>query len=120
MDFEATLALAQDLGADYADVRVETVEEQKITVQDGEMRDLVAGAETGFGLRVLLNGAWGFASSNDLRPAALREAAETAVTLAKVTEFEDFVLHPETDASLRAFPAARYVTDATGIERASA
>jgi hypothetical protein len=43
-----------------------------------------------------------------------------AVTLAKTTDFADFVLHPETDASLRAFPAARYVTDATGVERASA
>jgi ribosomal protein L36 len=43
-----------------------------------------------------------------------------AVRLAKASGFEDFVLHPDTDASLRAFPAARYVTDATGIERASA
>lgn len=85
MDFEATLALAQDLGADYADVRVETVEEQKISVQDGELRDLVAGSETGFGLRVLLDGAWGFASSNDLRAAALRDAAETAVALARAS-----------------------------------
>ena len=42
-----------------------------------------------------------------------------AVTLAKNTGFADFVLHPDTDASLRAFPAARYVTDAAGIERAS-
>ncbi|OSQ51405.1 sulfotransferase family 2 domain-containing protein [Marivita geojedonensis] len=43
-----------------------------------------------------------------------------AVTLAKSTDFTGFVLHPETDASLCAFPAARYVTDATGVERASA
>lgn len=42
-----------------------------------------------------------------------------AVTLAKTTEFADFVLHPDTDASLRAFPAARYVTDAAGVERTS-
>ncbi|MCI5109542.1 MAG: sulfotransferase family protein [Marivita sp.] len=43
-----------------------------------------------------------------------------AVKLAKNTGFADFVLHPDTNATLRAFPAARYVTDATGIERASA
>jgi hypothetical protein len=43
-----------------------------------------------------------------------------AVTLAKATGFEDFVLHPDTDASLRAFPSARYVTDAAGVERCSA
>lgn len=43
-----------------------------------------------------------------------------AVTLAKAQPFETFVLHPETAASLRAFPYARYVTDAAGINRASA
>lgn len=91
MDFEAALALAQDLGADYADVRVETVEEQKISVQDGELRDLVAGTETGFGLRVLLDGAWGFASSNDLSAAALRDATETAVSLARASRAEPAV-----------------------------
>ncbi|MBO6882254.1 MAG: sulfotransferase family 2 domain-containing protein [Marivita sp.] len=42
-----------------------------------------------------------------------------AITLAKATSFGAFVLHPDTEASLRAFPAARYVTDATGVERAS-
>lgn len=43
-----------------------------------------------------------------------------AVTLAKAEQFEGFVLHPDTDASLRAFPYARYVTDAAGITRAAA
>ena len=43
-----------------------------------------------------------------------------AVTLAKAVSFEDFVLHPDTHASLRAFPAARYVTDAAGRDLCSA
>ncbi|WP_416883061.1 sulfotransferase family 2 domain-containing protein [Marivita sp.] len=43
-----------------------------------------------------------------------------AVTLAKATSFEAFLLHPDTEASLRAHPAARYVTDAAGVERCSA
>ena len=85
MDFEAALHLARDQGASYADVRVETVEEQKIQVEDGELRGLVSGMETGFGLRVLVAGAWGFASSNDLSPAALRDSVETAVRLAAAT-----------------------------------
>lgn len=46
--------------------------------------------------------------------------SHAAVTLAKSSAFPDFVLHPETDASLRAFPYARYVTDAAGSNRASA
>lgn len=43
-----------------------------------------------------------------------------AVSLAKSEPFDGFILHPDTDASLRAFPAARYVTDALGVERCSA
>jgi hypothetical protein len=43
-----------------------------------------------------------------------------AVTLAKASSFTEFVLHPDTDSGLRAFPAARYVTDASGVEHAAA
>ncbi|WP_299784767.1 sulfotransferase family 2 domain-containing protein [uncultured Marivita sp.] len=43
-----------------------------------------------------------------------------AVELAKTHDFSGFVLHPDTQASLRANPYARYVTDAAGAERASA
>ncbi len=43
-----------------------------------------------------------------------------AVTLAKSEPFDGFILHPDTNASLQAFPAARYVTDAAGVERCSA
>lgn len=83
MDFEAALALAQDLGASYADARIETTDEQRISIQDGELRDVIGGIETGFGFRALVDGSWGFASSNDLGPASLRAAAEHAVALAK-------------------------------------
>ena len=38
----------------------------------------------------------------------------TAVTLAKTRDFAAFLRHPHTVASLRAWPASRYMTDATG------
>lgn len=91
MDFQAALHLAQDNGATYADVRLETTREQKLTIQDGELQDLVAGTDTGFGLRVLKDGAWGFASSNDLSPAAIRSAVETALRLASASATENEV-----------------------------
>jgi hypothetical protein len=43
-----------------------------------------------------------------------------AVGLAKTHDFAGFVLHPDTRAGLRAYPYARYVTDAAWNERASA
>lgn len=83
MDPERALQRCLDAGASYADLRVETQEEQKIQVQDGDLRTLVAGEETGFGLRVLVDGAWGFASSNDLSGRSWNRAVDDAVRLAR-------------------------------------
>lgn len=83
MDTATVLDRARRKGAAYADVRLETVDEQRIRVQDGELRDLVSGSETGFALRVLVDGRWGMASSNDLAPASWRNALDAALRLAR-------------------------------------
>lgn len=83
MDPEAVLSRAQDAGASYADLRLETVEEQRLRIEDGALDSLVAGTETGFGLRVLVDGAWGFASSNALDLASQAAAVDAAVRLAR-------------------------------------
>ena len=83
MEPEQALEKARGAGATYADVRVETVEENRLSIMDGELRGLVSGTETGFALRVLVKGAWGFASSNDLEPKSWSDALERAVGLAK-------------------------------------
>jgi TldD protein len=64
-------------------VRVETVEENRLSILDGELRGVVSGTETGFALRVLVKGAWGFASSNDLEPVSWRNALDRALGLAQ-------------------------------------
>lgn len=83
MDPLTALQRAQDLGASYADVRIETTDEQKIQLMDGSLDKFVAGTESGFGLRVLVDGAWGFASSNDLEMDSWTKGIETAVALAR-------------------------------------
>lgn len=83
MDEEAAVQLARTIGATHAEVRVETVEENRISLQDGEVDGLTAGIETGFAIRVVAGGSWGFASSNDLAPASWRMAVERAVALAR-------------------------------------
>jgi TldD protein len=80
---EQALEKARAGGATYADVRVETVEENRLSIMDGELRGLVAGTETGFALRVLVGGAWGFASSNDLEPTSWSNAVARALALGK-------------------------------------
>ena len=83
MDDLTVLDEARRRGASYADVRVETVQETRIGLQDGEVEGLASGSETGFALRVLVDGAWGFASSNDLASASWSAALERAVGLAQ-------------------------------------
>ena len=83
MEPERALEHARTRGATYADVRVETVEENRLSILDGELRGVVSGTETGFALRVLVKGAWGFASSNDLEPTSWRNALDRALGLAQ-------------------------------------
>jgi len=80
--------LARKLGAGHVEVRVESVDEGRIQLQDGEVRGVVGGLETGFAVRVLVQGAWGFASSNDLSTASWRRGVEQAVRLAKASAAE--------------------------------
>lgn len=83
MDEEGAVELARTLGAQHAEARVETVEENRIQLQDGELNGLVSGIETGFAVRVLVDGAWGFASSNDLSAASWGSSVRRAVDLAR-------------------------------------
>jgi TldD protein len=59
------LDLAAKRGAQYADVRVVNNRTQGISVKDGVVESLNSSESLGFGVRVLVNGAWGFASSRD-------------------------------------------------------
>lgn len=54
-------------GASYADVRYYPREENStLTLWNGNMRSFEEKSESGFGVRVLFNGAWGFAASCDM------------------------------------------------------
>jgi len=61
---DRVLDLAKTLGASYADVRFSRLETQSITVKNGNVEALSSGESQGFGVRVIVDGAWGFASSS--------------------------------------------------------
>ena len=60
------LDLARLRGAQYTDVRVVNHREESISVKDGIVEQLNSSETEGVGVRVLVNGAWGFASSRTL------------------------------------------------------
>ena len=57
------LDLAQSTGAQYADIRVVENRTENIQVKNGVVESINFSDNMGFGVRVLVNGAWGFSAS---------------------------------------------------------
>jgi len=64
-EIKEVLDKARNLGASYADVRVQEDKGTKITVKDNVLEEVVSGNNFGLGIRVLYKGSWGLASTND-------------------------------------------------------
>jgi TldD protein len=76
---------AQLLGAGYADVRVVERYYETVATRDGKPDGLSRDRSRGFGVRVLVDGAWGFASSSILTPAEVDRVTALAVEIARAS-----------------------------------
>jgi TldD protein len=81
---DAALARARDFHVSHADFRFERVRYQDIRVRDGQLQGADDSEDLGYAVRVVLNGAWGFASGVVLTPEAAIQVAESAVRTAQV------------------------------------
>jgi TldD protein len=72
-------------GADYADARWLQSRRQEISVKQGRVDGLEDYSTTGLGVRVLVNGAWGFAATSDPGVDAAERCAREAVTVARAS-----------------------------------
>ncbi len=70
---------------DYADIRFVTTTTQKIRVKNGNVDSISDTTSSGFGIRVLLDGCWGFSSSSRLSEEEAARVAEEAIEIAKAT-----------------------------------
>jgi TldD protein len=82
---QRVLDVARGLGAAYADVRFETKHVQVVSVKNGVVDALADAESSGFGVRVLVDGAWGFASSARVESAELERIARLAVEIARAS-----------------------------------
>jgi TldD protein len=82
---EHALDAADSAGADYADVRIEQKDLQIITVKNGTVEAVSDERSRGFGVRVLVEGAWGFASASRLEPPELDRVARLAVGIGRAS-----------------------------------
>jgi TldD protein len=82
---ERALNVAQVKGASYADVRLIHHEDESIAVKNGIVESLGRGSDRGFGVRVIADGAWGFAASAVLNTAEAERVAALAVRIARAS-----------------------------------
>src|SRR4029079_7796329 len=82
---DRSLDTAVQQGASYADVRVVQRRDESIAVKSGRVEGVAAGESEGFGVRVLVDGGWGFASSSVLTAAEADRVAAEAVRIAKAS-----------------------------------
>jgi TldD protein len=94
---ELCLRAAKKLGCSYADIRVLQREQQNLALKSGIVESISQNKDAGFGVRVLKNGAWGFASSRTISPAKGEEVAALATRIAESSarvKERDVILDP--------------------------
>src|SRR5690242_8381884 len=105
---DAALTRAIDLGCEHADLRVERIRTQTISLRDARLESLTDGEDLGLAVRVIHEGTWGFAAGVVLTAAEAVRLAEEAVAVAKVSasvKSDPVALAPEP-----AYPDVTYVS----------
>jgi TldD protein len=82
---DRALDTATQHGATYADVRVVDRRDEMINIKSGRLEGVSMGETQGFGVRVLVDGAWGFAASDRLDVAEADRVAALAARIARAS-----------------------------------
>ena len=80
---EAAVDAALGAGASYADARAVSLRRQYVITKNGQVDDLSDAESAGIGVRVLVDGAWGFAGAGRLDETGARDSAMRAVEFAR-------------------------------------
>ncbi|MEZ0064751.1 TldD protein [Streptacidiphilus sp. MAP12-20] len=82
---DAALTRAEALGASHADFRLERVRSASLRLRDARPAGGSDSLQLGYAVRVVVNGAWGFAAGVDLTSAAVAHVADQAVAVARLS-----------------------------------
>ncbi len=76
------LNIANQRGASYADVRIVDSRNRALATKNGKVGQASDSESLGMGIRVLADGAWGFAASDDLSRSAVEQTSARALAIA--------------------------------------
>src|SRR5918996_185156 len=105
---DAALASAKQAGATYADVRINRYRNQFIFTRDRRVQNIVNTEDYGFGLRVIVDGTWGFASSSMVTKDEIAKVAAQALAIARANRKVN--AEPVVLAPVEAYPKAVWNT----------
>lgn len=97
-DLDTVVTAAVEKGADYCDVRYVVNREEEIRVRGRDPEKVSSKTDQGYGVRVLMKGAWGFAAGQDPEKTAARAvkvarasglAKKEDITLSELTPYTD-------------------------------
>jgi len=80
---DVALNTAKSLGASYADARIGRYLNQYVSTREDKVQGVVNTESFGIGIRVIANGTWGFASTNEVSEEGIKKATNQAVAIAK-------------------------------------
>jgi TldD protein len=105
---DAALASAKRAGAGYADIRINRYRNQFLFTRDRRVQNIVNTEDYGFGVRVLIDGTWGFASSSSVTKDQVAATAREAVGIARANRIINS--DPVKLAPVAAYPDATWQT----------
>ncbi len=80
---DVAMNAAKSKGASYADVRIGRYLNQYVITREKRVQNIANTENFGVGIRVIANGCWGFAASNNVTKEEVAKTAERAVAVAK-------------------------------------
>src|SRR3989441_12222005 len=80
---EVALSRAKKLGVTYADIRINRYRNESIFTREQQVQNVSRTQDFGFGVRVLVKGAWGFAASHIVTPESVLRITEQATDIAR-------------------------------------
>ncbi len=80
---DVALNTAKSKGASYADIRINRYLNQVVATREKRVENVSNTESFGVGVRVIANGCWGFAATNDVTKEGVAKTAERAVAVAK-------------------------------------
>jgi TldD protein len=80
---DAALDAAKKNGASYADIRINRYNVQFLFTRDRRVQNIVDAEDFGFGIRVIVDGTWGFSSSSVVTKEEIARVAAQAAAIAR-------------------------------------